>query len=58
MELRPQVGIDCQKRSRSGLHSKRPDMRSVSDISKVNVNKVNILFIDYTSCSFRRTLSL
>ncbi len=44
--LAARVGLDCQKRSRSGLCSKLPDMRSVGDIAlnpcfaKVKVTKV------------------
>ena len=44
--LLSRVGLDCQIRSRSGLCSKPPDLRSVGEIAlnpslpQVNVNKV------------------
>ena len=49
MDSLPLVGLDCQKRSRSGLCSKLPAMRSVGDIAlccfaKVNVNKVALFY--------------
>ena len=33
IDSRPRVGLDCQKRSRSDLCSKLPDMRLVGDIA-------------------------
>ena len=50
--LWPRVGIDCQKRSQSGLCPKLPELRSVGDIAlnpslcKSSVDKVNI-FLQY-----------
>ena len=41
------IGADCQKRSQSGLCSKRPDLHLVGDIAlfpKVNVNKSKSTF--------------
>ena len=61
---RPRVGLDCQKRSRSGLCSKLPTMRSVGEyvaFSKLNVHKVKMFYFDYriySSCKLFFSITL